>query len=354
MDILHLPRECSDRSVGDEMHRHFKILHQLLYISIKRFAQLSVLGFNLIMYSQCVKMNHQVSRIRRAGCVLWSLVCILLTLLAGAVLGAICLICFFVLSVTLIVMLSPLVSLVIIVPAMVVLNVMPHCGNACVPLKVVILSAFSIVSLSASFLYNFVMIYLSCTFVTSVVGFIIVGFVLNADIVTPYAAFLLVVATNIYLCYANLQNRYKEVKKMILKWEKELHINSRNPEDTISSKLFWFVFDKVLPIKTEFCLMFRNVVLILSFLFLVVFSIVSFGNQYNVSAIFSTIAVVVSGVIPALVLKGLTKENIFIGWEKIKMKREIETAVREFYQDRNSRDMEGSQLQRITNNDTPV
>ena len=122
---------------------------------------------------------------------------------------------------------------------------------------------------------------------------------------------------------------------------------------TIPTKLFWFVCDKALPIKSEFCLIFRNIVLILAFLFFVVYSIVSFGNQY-VSAVFSTIAVVVTGIIPALVLKGLTKDNMFIGWEKIKIKREIETAVKEFYQGRNStnsRDLEEIQLRSINNDD---
>ncbi|XP_078352416.1 uncharacterized protein LOC144637148 [Oculina patagonica] len=193
------------------------------------------------------------------------------------------------------------------------------------------------------------MLYLSCAFFTSIVGFVIIGFVLNANIVTPYAAFFLVVTTNIYLCYANLQNRYKKVKKIILKLQRELHINNSDPEETIPSKLFWFVSDRVLPVKTEICLMFRNVVLILSFLFLVVYSIVHFGNQYNVSAFFSTIAVVFSGVISALVLKGLSKGKIFTGWKKIKMKSEIETAVREFHQGRNSRD--GSDMESQSHSD---
>ena len=49
----------------------------------------------------------------------------------------------------------------------------------------------------------------------------------------------------------------------------------------------------------------------------------------------ATVSVFVSGAIPALFFKGITKGKAFIGWEKIKMKREIETAVEEFDRERN-------------------
>ncbi len=355
-NILDLTRESSDHSVGDEMHRHLKILHQLLCIFIKRFAKLSVLGFNPTMCSQCAKMNHQVSRIRRAGCVLWSLVCILLTLLVGVVLGAICLVRFLLLSAVSIALFSPFTSLFFSFAIKITNDSIS--GSARGPLKVSVFGLICSTSYFALFLFCSCPIsVMSCTFITNVLGFVIMGFVLNADIVTPYAAFFLVVTTNIYFCYANLQNRYKSVKAMILKRQRKLHVNDSDPDKTIQSKLFWFVCDRAFSIKSEFCLMFRNVVLILAFLFFVVCSIVFFGNQYNVSAVFSTIAVVVSGVVPALVLKGFTKENIIIGWEKIKIEREIETAVTEFYEgrnNRNSRDIEGSQSHSMNNDDTGV
>ena len=58
-----------------------------------------------------------------------------------------------------------------------------------------------------------------------------------------------------------------------------------------------------------------------------VYSVVVFGNEYNTSAIFSTIYVFVGGLIPALVFKGLTKEKKFEGRAKVRIERDIEKAV---------------------------
>ena len=44
----------------------------------------------------------------------------------------------------------------------------------------------------------------------------------------------------------------------------------------------------------------------------------------------------VSGVIPGLFFKGLAKGENFIGWRKIKLKKKIETAVKEFDRGRGS------------------
>lgn len=194
--------------------------------------------------------------------------------------------------------------------------------------------------LSFSFCYTLVIVtVVSCGFIMKALGYIIAGLVLNDYVITPYVAFVLVVTTNIYLCYANMQEKYKEVKEMILKWQEELEINSNEPKGTIRTELFWFVCDSVLPLKSEICRMFRNMVLILLFLFLVVYSIVVFGNEYKASTVFSTFYVFVGGLIPALVFKGPTNGNKFIGWEKIRIEREIETAVTEHIR-RNSADIE--------------
>ena len=181
-------------------------------------------------------------------------------------------------------------------------------------------------------------LHFSCCFITDTVAYTIKGIALNADIVTPYAAFFLVVVTNIYFCYANLQNRYKEVKGMISECLKQLHINSRGPQtkDTIPTRLFWFVCRRVLPVKSEMCRMLRNISLILIFLFLVVYAIIFFGNEYNISAIFSVIAVVLAGVIPALLLKVITEGKPFKGWEKVNMNTKIDSAVKDFYQETTS------------------
>ena len=169
-----------------------------------------------------------------------------------------------------------------------------------------------------------------CNFIINILVYLTLGVVLNVGVITPFVAFFFVVSTNIYLCYANMQNKYKEIKKMILKWRKELQINNSDPEGTIRTQLFWFVCDRVLPIRSEICRMFRNMVLILTFLFLAVYSIAVFGNEYNVSVVFSTFYVFFSGAIAALVFKGLTKGYKFIGWTKIKIEQEVEMAVTEY------------------------
>lgn len=184
---------------------------------------------------------------------------------------------------------------------------------------------------SFSFCYTIVIVtVVSCGFITKALGYIIAGIVINDYVITPYVAFVLVVTTNIYLCYANMQEKYKEVKEMILKRQEELDIYSNDPKGTIRTELFWSVCGSVLPLKSEICRMFRNIVLILLFLFLVIYSIVVFGNEYKASTVFSTFYVFVGGLIPALVFKGLTKGNKFIGWEKIRIEREIETAVTKY------------------------
>ena len=169
---------------------------------------------------------------------------------------------------------------------------------------------------SLSFCYTLVIVtVVSCGFIIKTLGYMIAGLVLNDYVITPYVAFVLVVTTNIYLCYANMQENYKEVKEMILKWQKELEINSSDPKGTIRTELFCFVCDTVLPLKSEICRMLRNMVLILLFLILVVYSLVVFGNEYKASTVFSTFYV------------------------SIRIDREIETAVTR-YINTNSTDIE--------------
>ncbi|RMX57350.1 hypothetical protein pdam_00022080 [Pocillopora damicornis] len=173
----------------------------------------------------------------------------------------------------------------------------------------------------------------SFIFFTNTVAYTTMGIALNANNVTPYAAFVLVIITNIYLCYANFQNRYKEVKGMISTCRRELHKNtgSFHSNVTIPTRLYWFVCSRVLPVKSEICRMLRNMAFILIFLFLVVYSIAFYGSENNVSAIFSVIAVVLTGVLPALLLKLLTEGKSFKGLERVSLERKIHSAVEQFY-----------------------
>ena len=171
----------------------------------------------------------------------------------------------------------------------------------------------------------------SILFIASILEFTVAGLVLNARILAPYLTFSLVVAANLHLCYTKLQKRYKEMKGFISKyWRIESHITSAD-QDTIPAKLFWFVCDEVLPLETGICVTIRDMSLILTFLFVALSSILFFRNSFNISSEASTIAVFLSGAVPGLFFALVVRESQFNGWEKIKVKREVEAAVKGFY-----------------------
>ena len=160
--------------------------------------------------------------------------------------------------------------------------------------------------------------------------------VLNVEFVTPYVAFILVVARNVHLCFLNLQSRYKEVKDMISKhWEEEttnlFRIKCGN-NGTIPKELFWFVCsneelvfeEQILPLRTEICFMLRDMGLITLFLGLFFFAVLVFETMEEISAVVSTFFVLISGVIPSLIF---TKKKQFSGWDKIKIDNKIKEAV---------------------------
>ena len=184
----------------------------------------------------------------------------------------------------------------------------------------------------------------SSIFVSFVLSYIIIiAVALNARIVTPSLAFLLILTTNVYSCYSKTQGKYREVKKMIWTRLQELQLNSNVPKDTIRAEIYWFVCDKVLPIKSEICRMLRNMVLVVAFLFLALSAIVFYGNEYDISTLTTTISVFFTGSIPLLFSKVLTTNSNIIGWAKIEMEGEIDKAITEY---RNSSNSEAL-LQRI-------
>lgn len=190
---------------------------------------------------------------------------------------------------------------------------------------------------------------LSCRFILKMFGYIIIGLVLNAEIASPFGTFVIAASTNMYLCYYNLQKKYQEVKEMISQqWQKHkkdlLNNNnlSNSEEGTIPEDLFWHICSekstskhKVLPIRPEIYRMLRNMVLILIFLVLALCSIIFLGNTYSISAVASTIAVFVTGVIPGLFFKGITTGKKFSGPTKSGMMKEIEKVVKEYIAGKN-------------------
>ena len=124
--------------------------------------------------------------------------------------------------------------------------------------------------------FSFLIIVFSTISIASILEFTVTGLVLNAGILARYLAFSLVFAANLYLCYAKLQKRYKEIKGFILKYLRiESQITSTD-QDTIPTTLFWSVCDKVFPMESGISVTFRDMSLILTFLFVALSSIIFF------------------------------------------------------------------------------
>ena len=176
---------------------------------------------------------------------------------------------------------------------------------------------------------------LSCRYITNMCGLVTLGLVLNASIVGPFVALSIVALTNIYLCYYNLQMRYQDVKKMISeKWQT---VDGKSELGAIPEDLFWRICSEtsnsnntVPPVRGEVNRMLSNMAIILIFLFLVFCSVFLVIDASSILAVPSTIAVLLSGVIPGFFFKGLTNEKRFTGETRMKMIREIEEAVIEY------------------------
>ena len=176
---------------------------------------------------------------------------------------------------------------------------------------------------------------LSCRYITLMCGLVTLGLVLNASVVAPFLALLIVALTNIYLCYYNLQMRYQDVKKMISeKWQT---YDGKSEHGAIPEDLFWRICSgasnsnsTVPSVRGEVNHMLCNIVIILIFLFLVFCSAFLVTDAKSISAVPSIIAVFLSGAIPGLFYKGFMDEKRFTGETRVKMIREIEEAVIEY------------------------
>ena len=212
------------------------------------------------------------------------------------------------------------------------------------------------------FTFMYFLWYVSTTSVACIIRtflFTIMGVALNVEHLTPYVVFILVVLGNINLCYLNLQNRYKEVKDMILEhWKEETALAfwmisnrtdgtvsngicikcSSNHDGTIPKELFWKVVggndesdeNQILPLETEIVFMVRDMALILLFLYLFFLTVLIFETVEDISVIVSTFLVFISGVIPTLVFKRFTTKEKFSGYEKLQIEKKIKAAVHKY------------------------
>ena len=325
-------------SVGDEIRVHLNLLKYGVYnlVSIFRNWFLRKLKTLFSTFTCSITMSkRKVSRMRSALCVVWVIVSFFLILLLAIFSEVFFIFLCLVMQVCSLVFLSPFYTLFFIVYLKTRHRLTRVFGEYRVLNRVTGVFIMGFLFICSSVIFHCTTTFLTSSFIffTNTVAYTTMGIALNADNVTPYAAFVLVVITNIYLCYANFQNRYKEVKGMISTCLWELHKNtgSFHSNVTIPTRLYWFVCSRVLPVKSEICRMLRNMALILIFLFLVVYSIAFYGSKNNVSAIFSVIAVVLTGVLPALLLKLLTEGKSFKGLERVSLERKIHSAVEQFY-----------------------
>ena len=325
-------------SVGDEIRVHLNLLKYGVYnlVSIFRNWFLRKLKTLFSTFTCSITMSkRKVSRMRSALCVVWVTVSFFLILLLAIFSEVFFILLCLVMQVFSLVFLSPFYTLFFIVSLKTRHRLTRVFGEYRVLNGVTGVFIMVFLFICSSVILRCTTTFLTSSFIffTNTVAYTTMGIALNADNVTPYAAFVLVIITNIYLCYSNFQNRYKEVKGMILTCRWELHKNTGSfySNDTIPTRLCWFVCGRVLPVKSEICRMLRNMVLILIFLFLVVYSIAFYGSENNVSATFSVIAVVLTGVLPALLLKLLTEGKSFKGLERVSLERKIHSAVEQFY-----------------------
>ena len=204
-----LPGVARRFSVVDDILLHLRILQHTLYFLLSFFTKQYLRCLNRI-FNLCmcfVNMNNnywKVSRLWSALCVIWVLFAFLPTLIVALVFGVVCMFLYLVTSILSIVICSPFMTLGIAFAtksrhrfAQVLyrqVDVLPlkakFFGFA---LTLCIHSYFALLYVGTAYT-----VYFSCCFITGTVAYTIMGFALNADIVTPYAAFFLVVVTNIW------------------------------------------------------------------------------------------------------------------------------------------------------------
>lgn len=184
------------------------------------------------------------SRRRQASHFMCDFLSIVPGFLIGATLGIACILILLIGVFVIFLYFSPLTSVLVFLGLKLlnnaILGIMAN--SVCLPVSLIMYLAIP----AMSFLILFVVLALSVAIITNIFLLTVVGLVLKNEFVTPYVVFISVVAANVYLCYSNLQSRYREVKGMISKhWEEETKdlpwMKCRN-NGTIPEKLFWCVF----------------------------------------------------------------------------------------------------------------
>ena len=316
-------------SVGEYMLRHlgtlavksYEVASYLINLHQKALAG----STKFFTHWAIEKMGPPRKRVKTSSIALWVLFWdVVLVIVVGVIFGGVCLCLLLLGSISLIILYSPWCSLILI------------CFRKLRQMskKWIIIVVFH-VALTAILTGGCLVGGLSCRCITRMFGLVTLGLVLNASVVGPFLALSIVALTNIYLCYYNLQMRYRDVKEMILeKWQT---LDEKREHGAVPEDLFWRICggtsnskNAVPSVRGEVNRMLGKMAIILIFLFLVFCSVFLVTDASSISAVPSTIAVFLSGAIPSLFFKGLTNENRFTGETKARMIREIEEAVTEY------------------------
>ena len=321
----------SRRSLGNEIRHHLKILEHYLWYFMRQYCSTLVSIYDNPLLRRQREEVHQESVVKHVSCVCLGLISFIVTLVILVVGGVLCLLIIIILLIILVVVFSPIISVNMFSLSKIVNRRGRNAGSNTVVWDLLV----PLISTAVFINFSFFLSVTSCLFVSTVVAYIIIGLALNVSIVTPIVTFLVALIINVYSCYTKMQGKYREVKKMISERLQELQVNSNVPKDTIRAEIYWFVCDKVLPIKCEICRMLRNMVLVIAYLFLALYSIVFYGHEYDISTWIKMFSLFFTGSIPLLLLKELTKNSNTIGLAKNKMRQEIDKAVTEYRNSRN-------------------
>ena len=267
---------CNSPSLGQEMVEHLKVQRQGVYLLFFFMPVLYMKSLMECLMKLTLRGRTGELRRRRALRFLCVFLCVFPGLIIGAALGVIFILILLVALVFLIFFLSPYATFIFFTirklketEIALEMTCYKHIGSSSIRLTSF---AIFVLTFTMVFFMMYITLTISVTFMTQTVLFTIMGLALNYEFATPYVVFILVVAGNIYLCYSNLQSRYKEIKCMISKYWKEETRDSQcitcSDNRTIPKKLFWWVTDdpsQILPWTNEVCCMLRDMALIVFF-----------------------------------------------------------------------------------------
>ena len=207
-------------SIGNEILHHLKLFPETAYFFMLTYRHLHNRSLKkMVSLSTCnLEMNYRESRMRRALFNLWLLFSSLFTLFLSLVGAAFCLFLLLVSVFFLFFWFSPLIFLLVIIYKKLLTMTRRTSDSIVLRYFLLLVLAIYLLFLPICLCYG---IFTLCTFFVGILGFTTMGLVLNAEIVIPYLSFLVVVITNVYFCYANLQRNYMAVKEFILKYRQQ-------------------------------------------------------------------------------------------------------------------------------------